>query len=134
MQRREFLKSAAATALASQALRGAQNELPKRSYKDDVKLSTIGFGGIVMMGLEQPEANRIVAEAIGRGLNYFDVAPSYGDGEAEEKLGVALQHYRKNVFLACKAERRDGKGAREQLGGSLKRLNTDTSICINSTP
>jgi aryl-alcohol dehydrogenase-like predicted oxidoreductase len=125
MKRREFLKNAAATGLAGQALLGAPKELPKRTYKGDVKLSIIGFGGIIMMGLEQPEANRIVAEAVGRGLNYFDVAPSYGDGEAEEKLGVALQPYRKNVFLACKAEKRDGQGARAQLEASLKRLKTD---------
>jgi aryl-alcohol dehydrogenase-like predicted oxidoreductase len=125
MKRREFLKSAAATGLASQVVLGAQEELPKRTYKDDIKLSVIGFGGIIMMGQEQPKANKIVAEAVGRGLNYFDVAPSYGDGEAEEKLGIALQPYRKNVFLACKAEKRDGEGARAQLETSLKRLKTD---------
>src|SRR4051794_38268877 len=98
MKRREFLKSAAVTGFATQALLGAQKELPKRPYKDDVSLSTVGFGGIIMLGQEQPKANQIVAEAIDRGLNYFDVAPSYGDGEAEEKLGIALQPYRKNVF------------------------------------
>jgi aryl-alcohol dehydrogenase-like predicted oxidoreductase len=125
MKRREFLKSAAATGLATQALLGAQNELPKRPYKDDVRLSTIGFGGIIMLGQEQPKANQIVADAIDRGLNYFDVAPSYGGGEAEEKLGIALQPYRKSIFLACKAEKRDAQGAREQLETSLKRLKTD---------
>jgi len=125
MERREFLKNAAVAGLASQAMLGADKELPKRIYKDDVKLSVIGFGGIIMMGQEQPKANQIVAEAVGRGLNYFDVAPSYGDGEAEEKLGIALQPYRKNVFLACKAEKRDGQGARAQLESSLKRLKTD---------
>jgi aryl-alcohol dehydrogenase-like predicted oxidoreductase len=125
MKRREFLKSAAATGLATQALLGAQNQLPKRPYKDDVRLSTIGFGGIIMLDQEQPKANQIVAEAIDRGLNYFDVAPSYGDGEAEEKLGIALQPHREHVFLACKAEKRDAQGAREQLETSLKRLRTD---------
>lgn len=125
MKRREFLKNAAATGLAAEALLGAQNELPKRAYKDDVRLSTIGFGGIIMLGQEQPKANQIVGEAIDRGLNYFDVAPSYGDGEAEEKLGIALQPYRRNIFLACKAEKRDAQGARDQLESSLKRLKTD---------
>ncbi|MGI8958571.1 MAG: aldo/keto reductase [Bryobacteraceae bacterium] len=125
MKRREFLKSAAVTGVATQALLGAQKDLPKRPYKDDVSLSTIGFGGIIMLGQEQSKASQIVAEAIDRGLNYFDVAPSYGDGEAEEKLGTALQHYRKNIFLACKAEKRDAQGARAQLENSLKRLKTD---------
>lgn len=113
------------TGLAAQTLLSAQKGLPKRLYKDGIELSTIGFGGIIMLGLEQPKANEIVAEAIGRGLNYLDVAPSYGDGEAEEKLGIALQPYRKNIFLACKAEKRDAQGARTQLEGSLKRLKTD---------
>ncbi len=48
----------------------------------------IGFGGIVVMGMEQQEADRTVAEAVARGINYFDVAPSYGDGDAEEKRRV----------------------------------------------
>src|SRR6266480_2949415 len=115
MKRREFLTSAAVTGVAGKMLLGASEELPRRTYKDGVQLSVIGFGGIIMMGLEQPKANGIVAEAIARGLNYFDIAPSYGDGEAEEKLGTALQPYRKSVFLACKAERRDAEGARAQL-------------------
>ncbi len=77
------------------------------------------------MGMEQAEANRTVADAVARGINYFDVAPSYGNGEAEEKLGPALAPHRKNVFLACKCERRDAEGARQQLEQSLKRLRTD---------
>jgi aryl-alcohol dehydrogenase-like predicted oxidoreductase len=124
LKRREFLKAATASGLVSPALLDAQTELPKRRYKDDVKLSTIGFGGIIMLDLEQDHANRVVAEAIERGVNYFDVAPSYGNGEAEEKLGIALEPHRKNVFLACKAEKRDAAGAREQLETSLKRLKT----------
>ncbi len=99
--------------------------LPRRRYKDNVELSIIGFGGIVVVGLEQSAANRTVAESVARGVNYFDVAPSYGNGEAEEKLGVALEPHRKNVFLACKTQRRDADGAREELERSLKRLRTD---------
>jgi predicted aldo/keto reductase-like oxidoreductase len=102
-----------------------REELPRRTYKDGIQLSVIGFGGIIIVGLDQPKANGIVAEAISRGLNYFDVAPTYGDGEAEQKLGIALQPYRKNIFLACKAERRDAEGARAQLQSSLKRLKAD---------
>jgi aryl-alcohol dehydrogenase-like predicted oxidoreductase len=58
-------------------------------------------------------------------VNYFDVAPSYGDGEAEIKLGPALEPYRKDVFLACKTGKRDAKGARMELERSLTRLRTD---------
>ncbi|MFH1742754.1 MAG: aldo/keto reductase, partial [bacterium] len=54
---------------------------------------------------------------------YFDVAPSYGD--AEERLGPALEPFRKDVFLACKTNRRDKKGAAAALRESLKKLRTE---------
>ncbi len=102
-----------------------QQPIPRRRYTDNVDLSVIGFGAIVLMGMEQPSANRIVSEVFERGINYFDVAPSYGNGEAETKLGPALEPHRKKVFLACKTMCRDAKGAREELERSLKRLRTD---------
>jgi aryl-alcohol dehydrogenase-like predicted oxidoreductase len=94
-------------------------------YKDDVQLSIIGFGGIVVCGEEQSTGNRYVAESIDRGVNYFDVAPSYFEGEAERKLGVALAPYRNNIFLACKTGQRDAAGARTELETSLRQLRTD---------
>ena len=63
--------------------------------------------------------------AFERGINYYDVAPSYWDGEAETKLGIALKPYRKKVFLACKTTKRDAAGAAAELDQSLKRLHTD---------
>jgi aryl-alcohol dehydrogenase-like predicted oxidoreductase len=120
MNRRTFVAATAATSLTASAA-----PLPRRAYRDGVDLSIIGFGGIVVMGYEQKEADRIVAAAWDRGVNYFDVAPSYGDGEAEIKLGPALEPYRKKAFLACKTTRRDAAGARQELEQSLRRLRTD---------
>ena len=98
--------------------------LRQRKYgQTDVKLSIIGFGGIVVDGAEQQHANRLVAEAFEKGVNYFDVSPTYGD--AELKLGPALEPYRKKVFLACKTGQRRRKGASEELNESLRRLRTD---------
>jgi len=103
---------------------GNAPKLPQRAYGDTgERLSIIGFGGIAVSGVEQEHANRFVAEAIEKGVNYFDVAPSYGD--AEIKLGPALEPYRKNVFLACKTERRTKEGAAAELKESLQRLRTD---------
>lgn len=124
MQRRRFLKAALAGGVSSR-LPAATRPIPKRSFRDGVELSIIGFGGIVVVGMEQEQANRTVAEACERGINYFDVAPSYWDGEAERKLGVALKPYRKQVFLACKTMRRDAAGAARELEESLRRLQTD---------
>jgi aryl-alcohol dehydrogenase-like predicted oxidoreductase len=98
--------------------------LPKRPYgKDGVQLSVIGFGGIVVMEEEPAAAARAVGRAVERGVNYFDVAPTYGDAEA--KLGPALEPYRKGVFLACKTAQRSAAGARAELAASLERLRTD---------
>ncbi len=91
--------------------------------KTKEKLSILGMGGIVVMNLEQSRANSIVAEAIDRGVNYFDVAPSYGD--AEIKLGNALKGKRDKVFLACKTDGRTKDDARKELEESLKRVGTD---------
>jgi len=71
----------------------------------------------------QESANELVAQAIERDINYFDVAPAYGN--AEERLGPALEPYRDQVFLACKTERRDRTGAETELRRSLERLRTD---------
>ncbi|MBI5086622.1 MAG: aldo/keto reductase, partial [Acidobacteria bacterium] len=119
MERRTFVASALTLPAA------AAGTFPKRPYKDGIELSTIGFGGIVLMGMDQPEANSYLARAWDRGINYYDVAPSYGNGEAEIKLGPALEPYRKNAFLACKTGKRDAAGAQEELERSLKRLRTD---------
>ncbi len=124
MERRKFLKSSLAGSLALQSIRAGE-PLPKRNFKDDVQLSVIAFGGIVVVGLDQAIADRTVADSVERGVNYFDVAPSYGKGEAEIKLGPALKPFRKESFLACKTQKRDAKGAREELETSLKRLHTD---------
>ena len=86
-------------------------------------LSVVGFGGIVVMDEEPVMASRIVAQAVDRGINYFDVAPTYGN--AEELLGPALEPYRASVFLACKTLRRTKQEAAAELRQSLRRLRTD---------
>jgi len=98
--------------------------MEKRAYGDTGwNLSILGFGGIIVMDTTPAEAEQYVGEAIDRGINYFDVAPSYGN--AQERLGLALKPYRDSVFLACKTGRRDAAGAREELENSLRQMQTD---------
>lgn len=98
--------------------------LPQRAYGEtEDRLSVIGFGGILVMGEEQSEADRLVAEAFDKGVNYFDVAPTYGD--AEQRLGPALEPYRDRVFLACKTHERSREGAQANFDASLDHLRTD---------
>ena len=124
MDRREFIGAAAALTAAA-ALGAAPATLPKRPYKNGIDLSIIAMGGIVVCGMSQEEASRRVAQAYDRGVNYFDCAPSYFNGEAEMKLGEALQPYRSKIFLAEKTMSRDAKGARAELELSLQRFQTD---------
>jgi aryl-alcohol dehydrogenase-like predicted oxidoreductase len=86
-------------------------------------LSIIGFGGIVVTNATMEEAAARVGAAIDGGINYFDVAPSYGN--AEQMLGPALAPYRNDVFLACKTGKRDRAGAEAELKQSLQHLQTD---------
>ena len=134
MRRRDFLKrgTVAASLAASQRLfeplatasKGAKNAIPKRVLgKTGEKLSLIALGGIVVTDTDPKFAANIVAEAHDRGINYFDVAPTYGN--AQERLGPALEPYRKKSFLACKTEMRDKAGSAAKLEESLKLLRTD---------
>ena len=115
MRRRTFLRLTAATVGVLAARPARAEGIVKREYKNGVKLSVIGFGGVVVVGMEQKEADWTVAKAFDRGVNYFDVAPSYFNGEAEMKLGMALEPYRMRTFLACKTMARDAAGARKEL-------------------
>ena len=85
-------------------------------------LSVVGFGGIVVMNEEPAAADALVARAVERGINYFDVAPSYGN--AEVRLGQALRPYREQVFLAGKTGHRDAAGSAAELQATLRNLQT----------
>jgi predicted aldo/keto reductase-like oxidoreductase len=133
MKRRDFIKTTAVMAPAMSLFpadlsfltrESVPGKIEKRSLgKTGEMLSMIGFGGIVVMNVTPEEASSSVKLAIDAGVNYFDVSPSYGD--AEIKLGKALEPYRKNVFLSCKTDGRNKEDSRKELEQSLKNLRTD---------
>jgi aryl-alcohol dehydrogenase-like predicted oxidoreductase len=86
-------------------------------------LSVVGFGGVLVWDEEPTTAGRLVAQAVDRGINYFDVAPTYGN--AQERLGPALKPFRQDVFLACKTIKRSRRTAWDELHESLRLLGTD---------
>lgn len=91
--------------------------------RTEIPVSPVIYGGIISMDEIQENSDKYVAWAIEKGVNYFDVAPTYGD--AEQKLGNSLTPYRNNVFLACKTTERTAEGAAREMGNSLKMLHTD---------
>ena len=67
----------------------------RRLGKTGLTVSTLGFGcgnvgGLIIRGTPA-ERERGVARAMELGVNYFDTAPSYGDGESERNLGQVLK-------------------------------------------
>jgi L-galactose dehydrogenase len=69
-------------------------------------VSRVGFGGggigQVWGATTEAESIRAVHRALELGINFFDVAPSYGNGRAEEVLGRALEHRQEPVIVATK--------------------------------
>src|SRR5215467_9447482 len=84
----------------------------------------------------QEEANRIVDICMDAGMNLFDTADIYSDGESEKALGKALaKHNRENLMISTKATFRLGTGPNDvgssryhliqSAERSLRRLGTD---------
>jgi aryl-alcohol dehydrogenase-like predicted oxidoreductase len=63
-----------------------------------MKISALGFGcgavGGIMVRGDPADQERLVARALAVGVNYFDTAVLYGDGESERNLGRVLQKLR----------------------------------------
>jgi aryl-alcohol dehydrogenase-like predicted oxidoreductase len=83
--------------------------------KTGVQVSALGFGcgatgGILIKG-SRAEGVQAVQRAIDLGVNYFDTAPLYGDGQSETNLGAVLQAVKGEVLVGTKVRLRE-----EQLG------------------
>ena len=87
------------------------------------EITPVVYGGIVSMRDGQDASDKYVSWAIDRGINYFDIAPSYED--AQEKLGNSLLPYRKKIHLACKTGYRMKVDAEKEFEQSLRMLHTD---------
>jgi aryl-alcohol dehydrogenase-like predicted oxidoreductase len=97
-----------------------------------LKVSELGFGcgmvgGILVRG-EYPTMRRVVRRAIELGINYFDSAPMYGDGQSEVNLGAVLRELRADVLVGTKVHLRVADLQRieaavvESVDQSLRRL------------
>jgi aryl-alcohol dehydrogenase-like predicted oxidoreductase len=98
-----------------------------------MQLSVLGFGcgavGGFMVRGDAAEQERTVARAIEAGVNYFDTAVQYGDGESENNLGRVLQKLKPanvvvgtKVRLPASASGRMADAVATSLEGSLARL------------
>lgn len=144
--RRDFVKGVAAftaTAAAAQKTLAAEedamrtneivastnDQVPQRPLgKTGIQVSVIGVGGYHLGSTkDQQEADEIVAKALDAGINFFDNAWDYHNGQSEERLGNALKGKRDQAFLMTKVCTH-GRGkdiAMQMLDQSLRRLQTD---------
>ena len=76
---------------------------------------TFGSSGAWKIGsLGQDTVDAMVKRSVDAGVNLFDTADVYSEGESEKILGRALRPYRDQVLLATKVRGRTGSGTNEQ--------------------
>lgn len=135
LSRRAFL-AAGGTLLAGGALGGCRSgegttEITSRAVeirrhrrlgRTGFQVGDVSFGGY-------PEDPNVVRYCYDHGVNYFDTAESYSDGECERRIGQALQHMdRKRVFITTKLDFGPEATKEELLDryrDCLERLQTD---------
>lgn len=126
MQRRSFLHVAPlALGLNGQAL--ADAPMPMSTLgKSGLKVSRFCLGGYHMAVEGEKNAIAVIHRAMDLGVNFFDSAAKYHNGGSDEIYGKALAGGRRQkILLMSKAEKRDKKGAMEQLENTLRRMQTD---------
>src|SRR3569833_1768554 len=101
--------------------------------RSGMRLSVLGFGcgavGGLMVRGDATDQERTVARAIDAGVNYFDTAVQYGNGESEKNLGRILQKLKPpNVVIGTKVRlprsefSRISDAVASSLEASLRRL------------
>src|SRR5215213_4579516 len=81
------------------------------------------FGAAALARVSKGDADRALDLLLEHGVNHIDVAASYGD--AELRIAPWLRRHPGTFFVATKTEKRDYRGAREQIHRSFDRLGVD---------
>ena len=108
----------------------------RRMGRTGLKVSEICLGTMTFgHGTSEGESRRIVDAAIDAGVNFFDTANSYGEGESEVLLGKALEGRRDDAVVATKFFNPMGTGPNDSgmsrlhimqaVEASLRRLRMD---------
>ena len=97
--------------------------MKNRLGRTEFMVYPVVYGGIIHKDESPETVQAYIDEAIEHGVNYFDIAPSYGSSQA--LMGPAIEKYRKDIILACKTTERSAEGAKRELLQSLEDLKTD---------
>ncbi len=110
--------------------------MEKRKFgRTGLEVSLLGFGcgavGGLMVKGAPADQERAVWRALELGINYFDTAQQYGDGESERNLGRVLKALKPDVYVGTKVRLpptepgRIGEAIAASLEASLKRMQRD---------
>jgi len=80
--------------------------------KTGEKLSILGLGGFHLLEISDRDAAQIINIYLDKGGNYIEIAPEYGAGESERKVGITLKGRRNECFLTTKCHLRDKEAAK----------------------
>ncbi len=117
--RRSFLAGSGMLAAAG-GLGAAPAEMPKRTLgKTGMKVTVLGFG---CMTTSDPA---VIQQAVEAGINYFDTARGYQNGQNERMVGAALKPYRDKVFISSKTPAKNKADALAHIDTTLKELGAD---------
>ena len=96
----------------------------RRMGRTGLKVSEICLGTMTFgHGAEESESQRMVDMAVDAGVNFFDTADSYGDGESERFLGKALQGKRRDAVVATKFFNPMGRGPNDSGMSRVRIIN-----------
>ena len=108
----------------------------RRFGRTGLQVSLLGFGcgavGGLMVKGAAADQERAVARAVELGINYFDTAQMYGNGESEKNLGRVLKALKPDVYVGTKVRLpptepgKIGAAIAASLEASLKRLGRDS--------
>jgi aryl-alcohol dehydrogenase-like predicted oxidoreductase len=111
---------------------GAERMEQRRFGRTGLNVSLLGFGsgnvGGLMIRGEPADQERAVARAVELGINYFDTAQMYGNGESERNLGRVFNALKPDAYIGTKVRLpptepgRIGAAIDASLEASLRRL------------
>ena len=82
-------------------------------YVSEIALGAMTFGdknSWKLGGLSQQTTNEMVKRSYDYGINLYDTADVYDEGESEKALGIAVKDFRDEIHIATKVRGKTGKG------------------------
>jgi len=117
--RRTFLGASLALPAAAAPQSAAPKLELRKLGKTSLEVTSLGFGCMLASDA------MVLERAAEIGINYFDTARLYQNGNNERMVGAALKGIRKKILLSSKSTATDKAGALRDLDTSLRELGTD---------